>query len=429
MRRAAPITTLCILATSVASMHAVDVDGVSLHGFVSQGYMFSPDKNFSGPTRKSGSFELNEFGINATANPYERVRLGIQITGYDLGNYGNDNPLIDWAYGHYQVPEECSWLDVGVTAGRFKIRHGFFNDSRDLDFTRSSVFLPMTVYNPYMRDLFIATNGFGLDATIQAGALGSFELFGYMGQNNLDAKEGALQNYMLDGVVSPARGISAGQLNSMRMQRMDGGSLQWNTPVDGLKGKFSAVFIRDLEARGSLTMRVPPFIPTPTSYAYTVDIPLWYQLIGGAEWQLGDLTLDAEYQQSYFSFDAVVAAPAPFNAPVHTSSMTHSGYISASYRLPELAQAKWLKKFELYGDGQYGYYSDWKTTTRDENSRDKSYTLGLKYDVTNHLLIKASFERHFTGSMLMTSQNNYDFARGGDPTNWNLFALKVTFDF
>ena len=117
------LPTIAMLLGSSTAM-AMDDFGLQIHGFASQGYLRTDGdlyvNGLYGRDTNGGTFELNEFAVNVTATPIDRLRIGAQFIAYDLGKYGNDEVQIDWAFGQYQIPTDISWLDVNFVAGRFK---------------------------------------------------------------------------------------------------------------------------------------------------------------------------------------------------------------------------------------------------------------------------------------------------------------------
>ncbi|MGB5159306.1 hypothetical protein [Desulfobacterium sp. N47] len=79
---------------------AVEMDalgGVSIHGFISQGFLTSGEYNYLAHNSKTGSFEYNEMGINFSKQVTDKLRIGAQIFSRDLGDVGNNKVTIDWA--------------------------------------------------------------------------------------------------------------------------------------------------------------------------------------------------------------------------------------------------------------------------------------------------------------------------------------------
>jgi len=147
MRKAIYITlAICFCLVAGRNSRAADFGDVQIGGFVSQGY-FQTDHNNYLADNKRGSFEFNEMGINFQTHPADKVMVGLQLSARDLGDVGNDEIEVSWAFGEYSWRE---WL--GLRAGILKVPFGFYNETRDYDILRTSIFLPGSVYNEWMRD-------------------------------------------------------------------------------------------------------------------------------------------------------------------------------------------------------------------------------------------------------------------------------------
>jgi len=140
---------------------AYELGNVDIHGFISQGFMQSDTYDYfartDSPTTSEGTFEFNEMGINFSSQLTDELRLGVQLFAMDLGDYGNDEITVDWAYGDYRLNNY-----LGIRAGKFKIAHGLHNEVKDIDSVRTFVFLPRAIYYPGMRDLFGGMKGVSL---------------------------------------------------------------------------------------------------------------------------------------------------------------------------------------------------------------------------------------------------------------------------
>ena len=203
-----------LAGAAFAQAQAADNMDVQFHGFASQGYFLTRNNAlFTPDSQDKGTFEFDEVGLNVVATPVERLRVGIQIFAQDFGDSFNNKPQIDWAYGDYSFPTYGA-LDFGVTAGRLKMNHGLYNDYRDLDMTRTSVFLPMTVYNPRLRDYMLSVNGLGAHGTVNAAAFGSFDVTTFIGAQSPDPHEGTIHDLFTDLGVD---------VNTIHIEAVDGG--------------------------------------------------------------------------------------------------------------------------------------------------------------------------------------------------------------
>lgn len=400
------IPSLALLAGSGIAQAA---DNIQIHGLVSQGYLLTRDNAlFTPDSEDKGTFEFNEIALNIVATPIDRLRVGVQFASQDLGESFNNKPTIDWAYGNYNFGEVATNVELAVTAGRFKMGHGLYNDYRDLDMTRSSVFLPMAVYNPRWRDIMLAVNGVGATGTFTAGPLGSFELNAYVGDNNYDEDEGPLSDTFSNLLGDPS---------SISAEMIRGGQLTWNTPVDGLRIKYSILDAYKFEAEGTAATIVidpdggGPAPMIPVNIPYSFEIPHYWDNIFSIEYQFGDFTFAGEYNYTFFHQETSVNGALVAEGATNTDST----YITAAYRI----HPKW----EVLGGWQWSQ----SESTGDQPSKDKWYALNaaVRFDVTDHWLIKAEYQwTHGSGPVSAAEQED-----GTVEEIWSYFALKTTFDF
>lgn len=397
------------LAVLVGVNSAQAADDLQIHGFVSQGYLLTQNNAlFTPESEDHGSLEFSEVALNVVATPVDRLRVGVQVGAQDLGDSFNNKIVLDWAYGDYTFPTIGERFDIGVSAGRFKMGHGLYNDYRDLDMTRTSVFLPMSVYNPRWRDLMLAINGVGLHGSVNAGLAGSFEVAAYLGNQQYDADEGPIHDVIADGNLDPT---------SLTTKAVDGGNITWNTPVDGLRLKYSLLDGRGFEAIGTFSggpqSPTQPFTPGGD---YSISIPHYWDNIFSAEYQKGELTLSAEYRYNYYHLEVLGDAPVPGGKlALNASTRTDATYLSAAYRIHP--------KVEVVGGWQWSQ----DTTTGDQQTKSKWYAwnAAVRYDIVDHWLIKAEYQwTHGTGLIRAAEQ-----ADGTTEETWGYFALKTTFDF
>jgi opacity protein-like surface antigen len=385
-------------------------DDIQIHGLVSQGYLLTRNNAlFTEDSEDHGTFEFNEIALNVVATPIDRLRVGIQVASQDLGDSFNNKPMIDWAYGNYNFGEVTKNVEVAVSAGRFKMGHGLYNDYRDLDMTRSSVFLPMAVYNPRWRDIMLAVNGVGATGIFTAGPLGSFELNAFVGDNNYNADEGPLHD-TFDELI--------GEPSDIAVEMIRGGQLTWNTPVEGLRLKYSLLDAYRFEAQGTAATIVidpdggGPQPSVPVAIGYSFEMPHYWDNIFSVEYQTGNWTAAGEYNYTFFHSRVEVGGAEQSS----TTNATHATYLSLAYRF----HPQW----EALGGWQW---SQSTTTDGGEEAKDKWYAwnAAVRYDVTDHWLIKAEYQ-WTRGTGLLSAAEQED---GTLEETWGYFALKTTFDF
>ena len=78
----------------ISNINAFD-NSVFINGFISQGYLKTENNGYLGDT-EDGTFNFNEMGLNISTSPISRLRFGMQLFARDIGDFGNDELIIDW---------------------------------------------------------------------------------------------------------------------------------------------------------------------------------------------------------------------------------------------------------------------------------------------------------------------------------------------
>ena len=133
---------------SAAPAVSYEVSEVDIHGFLSIGYLDSFDVAFVEDSDTT-SFPFGELGINFGKELTENLRFGIQFFAKEFNDVSNNEIQIDWAYADYRFHEA-----LGLRLGQIKFPHGLYNESRDVDMLRTSIFLPDSVYQEISYDLY-----------------------------------------------------------------------------------------------------------------------------------------------------------------------------------------------------------------------------------------------------------------------------------
>ena len=426
-------------------------DALQIHGFISQGFMMSNENNFLGQT-KDGTFEFNEFGINFSTELTNELRVGMQIFARDLGYLGNEELTVDWAYGDYKLR---NW--IGIRAGKIKMPLGLYNEYRDLDLARTSIFMPQGVYNETWRSTFNAIKGIGLYGAVDAGGLGTFNYQGQVGALNVSTKDG-LNKYIEEQLFA--------KFDNYHLSTTYVGHLNWETPLPGLKLAGSIFQMDGLKAEGytedtefwrNQSIGVASMlanqlsVPAPTSYEEAQQI----FALSGMDLNLVDRyvvqsidNIKAYWISGEFTWNKLNVAGETFmlNTEITTVSPGYGAAID-----PNLETLRATSKAEL--GGFYGlvgyqitdafaasvYYSEYYPDKNDKtgdwwaglglaasNAWIKDKAVSLRFDMNNNWTVKA--EGHVldgTAVMYWHDQENPSDVK----QNWILFAGKLTYNF
>ena len=204
------------------------MEDIDIHGFLSQGYLKTTEYNYLIHNSKDGSFEFNEAAINFSTSLTDNLRCGLQLFSRDFGDQGNNEVKLDWAFLDYNLREE-----FGIRAGKIKRPMGFYNQGRDVDMGRTSIFLPQCIYNESLREQQVSIQGVSLYGNISLNAAGSVEYDLFYGTINMKNDFPVVVN-----VYTKLSGsIPSGVKTTYDFAR--GGVLRWNTPLDELRFGYS----------------------------------------------------------------------------------------------------------------------------------------------------------------------------------------------
>ena len=384
-----------LLSVLIAATHPAAARDVNIHGFVSQGFLQTDKNNYLAKT-EDGSTQFNEMGINFTTYVADDLKVGCQFFARDLGEVGNDEVIINWAFAEYAYR---NWL--GLRVGLIKVPFGFFNDTRDFDSFRTSIFLPSSVYNEWFRDAVNSMKGAELYGTIPMGALGLLKYQAQIGhtQTSVDSGLGRFST------VVNKKALNLKELTEYYVDRIYVGALQWKTPIAGLR-----VGVSHLKAENYWKAITPVEIPD----VGMVDLPLTFNVhhleywVYSAEYTWQNFTLTYEQYIAKREADALVAGQT-INSDLHTKA---SFYISADYRFTDwFGAAYYWSRFRL----------DPNKDTDDNELIDQC--LSLRFDLNMNWIVK--LEAHYMDGEFGVEADS----DGHIYKEWMFFAAKISFSF
>lgn len=363
-RLAIGIAGLCLSA----SLHAVDMGGVAIHGSLSTTASYSPDYNYIGDTKDSLDLNQNELIVNGTKRFDNGIKIAAQLYAYELAGY--EDMTIDFANLDYSFRQE-----IGVRVGRNKMPLGFYNEAQDLDQVRVFASLPLNFYGRAARAIGSAYDGASFYGNIPASKAGSldYQLFaGTMGQ--------------LDEELPLMKGIAGA--TKLDLNTVYGASLVWNTPVDGLRVGYT------YQALPQMDLNVGPAITEIDYKAQVVSV----------EYTRGKWTAAAEYKLTTSTSEVT-----NFPVPPSTSHENHS-YVQLAYQATD-----------KLGLGVYYAYSDFETT-----GVDKDTAFAAAYAIKPWWTVKA--EVHLMDG-INNLDNAGDANPGATDDTWTYFVFKSTLSF
>lgn len=402
-----------VMPAFVSDIFAYDISQVQIHGFLSQGFLQTDENDYLAAT-KDGTFQFNEFGINFSTDLTDNLRVGVQFFGRDLGPEGNDEVKLDWAYMDYR------WNDwMGFRIGKMKLDYALYNETREMDMLRTSIMLPQSIYTELWRDTFSTAKGVGVYGKVPAAMVGSFVYSAQVGVLPL-SDEGGFASAMEDSLS--AYKLDVTEMDSDYMYTLN---LTWNTPLEGLKAKYSWYELQGFKVSGKVSGSIPsPYGNLPISQmTYETSVFRGYFL--GLEYTLGDLTLAGEFTDGDFNSEIDLGYGFMKRPPLPSRGW----YVSASYKFNDLfsmgvTYSDYIPN--MYDeDGITTYDASGKVTRNDFEAWLKTWTLSTRFDLNEFWLLKleASWNDGF-GAYDSMGNNSADLEQ-----YWWLFAAKATVSF
>ncbi len=389
---------LCLIPLQAS---ALDWDKIQLNGFVSQGYLSSSNNDFLADST-DGTFQFNEVGLTVNTQVSDQLRVGAQLLSRDLGEVGNNEIRLDWGYADYRFNDY-----FGIRAGKVKMPMGLYNEGRDSDFLRSMVFLPQSIYNENQRDMLVAYQGLGGYGNLAIADAGDLDYHLFFGTTNMP--DDALMFKTSRNAFSRMSTMIGGQ-SVTAVEEVDstyyGGSLIYNTPIDGMRfgvsymdseNTFKNTFADGSSAEGELIVDGRYVL----SFEYLLD-------------QFGLMT---EYMEMKLS-----------RKFLGTSSA-------------EQTPQSWYVMLQWYATDQLTFSALYDVMYADKDDKDgnsfvaigmpdflgwrKDIGVAARYDVTDNWTLKAEYHKVEGNEMFTTVINTGNSLE----EDWDYFAFKATFNF
>jgi hypothetical protein len=376
---------------------AQDLSNIQIHGFATQGFLYSNHNNYLTADTNNGSLQWTDGAVSLSDAISDRLRAGIQIHMRQLGQLGGATPTIDWASGDYKVNEH-----LGFRAGKVKTPLGLFNDAQDVDSAFLWSLLPESNYPIDNRDYTLSHLGADIYGGYALGKKAGKILYrGYVGYRNMDLNSGVVKT------LANRYGVIFSQPPGGKVY---GGDVRWQTPIKGL-------MIGASETYGALDGKA------------TNGFAHWDPLFSNAqyfEYERGKFYFASEYKRrpTYSLFGVTTVTPVLKNGAIVLNTKTtvtrsvidrRAGFFMAAYRvLPKL---------------QVGAYFDREFRAHNKPALPASYinewVVSGRYDVSSYFYLKV--EEHFirgTEASLYTDTNPLGYSTEG-----NLLATKIGFSF
>ncbi len=338
-----------------AMAQSLDDLNIQIHGYATQGFLYSTQNNWDSTNSTDGSPAWTEAVVNMTAQPNPKLRVGVQARYFLLGESFGNAITLDWASADYKVNDR-----FGVRFGKVKTPNGLFNDIQDIDPAFLWSLLPQSLYPIASRNSILAHfGGVVYGATPHNKQLGKLEYQFYAGERVIPEDDGFFVPIQESGAYFP------NGLNGPTW----GGTLRWHAPVDGL---LVGVALDRENPTGPISVPGPGLSGNNVSSPF--HIPFYF-----AKYEHKKAMLAGEYSLVPGDHKTIFTVGPPGVQASYESH--HEWYAMTSYKLTEkltagLYYSSYLDKALALGPGRF----------------QKDWAISGRYDFNSFLYLKA--EQH-----------------------------------
>jgi hypothetical protein len=371
-----------------ATAQSLEDLNIQIHGYATQGFLYSTNNNFFTTTSSNGSPAWTEAVMNVGAQPIPKLRFAVQARYFLLGNYGN-SVTIDFASADYKFSDK-----FGVRIGKVKSPTYLWNEIQDIDPSYIWSLLPQGVYPIGSRSSLLSHYGGVAYGTYSLGqSLGKLDLRAFGGETVIGSSDGFLIPQREAGMILP-NGVTGAVF---------GGALRWRTPLNGLM--FGASEASQLADTNPVTFTIPAGAFAGTQRISPFNRPAYF-----GKYEKDKVMVAGEYSRT--ATHIVDTFPALGASSIRIDD--HAWYAMASYKVTgKLTTGAYLSQSVFHNAplGPARYSKDWVISGR--------------FDFNQFLYAKA--EQHFIDGT--AADYDQDMNPGGLKPNTKLTILKMGVNF
>ncbi len=392
-----------VVDTAIKWLRSTDRPGdLQIHGFVTQGYILTSDNNFFGNSHKDGSFGLTEAGLNASVRPLPKLQLSAQVLSRRAGEGSTGMPRLDYGFLDYRLySHEAN--QFGIRVGRIKNPFGFYNETRDVAFTRPSILLPQSIYFDRTRNLGLSGDSVQLYGETAVTRLGTISTqFGVWLPIVSDK----------DTQLSILGTIPMGQLNR-EVSYIGRGIFETNDK--SLRLGISGIWLNtsyDPSSKSHDPIGPGAFQFTPIYFSAQYNTERW--------------TLTSEYAIRHLKYDD------NFNSKILDGLNLYgeSYYFQGEYRFTPRLEG--IVRYDaLFTDRSDRSGNHWAAQSPMRQGLEhtryaRDITIGLRWNVTPEFMLRAEYH-HVNGTGWLSRLDNPN--PQDTVKNWDLFAIQASYRF
>jgi hypothetical protein len=333
-----------------------------VHGFFTQGFMYSGNNNYLSANTTSGAFGPTDGGANISTQITDKFRVGAQVYFFNVGHLGEWRPELDWAVADYKFTD---WF--GIRAGKVKTTFGLYTDTQDMSFLQTFALMPQSIYNIDSRDESIAHEGGDLYGTVSLKQLGSLSYTGFAGDAVNTPNSGYIYSLEAPGIYM----TKYGGLNA-------GGDLRWNAPLSGLV--LGGAYKRQYPHGEGSCSDSPAcrFLNAGGEGPYWEKYRKDYEQQFFGQYSHGKFRFDSEYRRQYRDHTV-------FSGGATATLDARSWYTAVAYRISS--------RLELGSYYSHLFEYSWLNTAPYPNAHIIDKVVAARFDLTRYSNLKV--EGHF----------------------------------
>ncbi len=153
------ILLLLTLTTFSTNCLAEDFfSNVRFDGYISQSFIHTTDNNFFGKSDDDISLDFTEIELLLSTTFLRNFQFSGSLLSRHAGESDNGDIRLDHGFITYTAFNNIDW-SIGARVGRIKAPHGFYNETRDVAFTRPGILAPQSMYLERYRNWMFAADG------------------------------------------------------------------------------------------------------------------------------------------------------------------------------------------------------------------------------------------------------------------------------
>jgi hypothetical protein len=349
--------SMLLFASASASAQSMDDLNLQIHGYATQGFLYTTNNNILTTSSSDGSPAWTETVVNVSAQPTPKLRVTVQARYFLLGNFGNTITL-DYALADYKISDR-----FGLRFGKVKTPSGLFNEIQDIDPSYMWSLLPQSIYPIASRNSLLSHYGGAVYGTLPLSSkLGKLEYRGWGGERSIGTDDGYLLSERELGIVLP-NGLDAVAY---------GAALHWKTPLPGFM--IGASLNHENASSNVIVDTIPGYGAFNGAFQLkSLDIPNYF-----ASYEKQKLMLAGEFTR--LPVNATIQVPGVF---AQSQKIDYRGwYGMASYKLTDklsvgMYDSQFFDHQAVLGPARYS----------------KDWAISGRYDFNQFLYAKA--EQHF----------------------------------